>query len=168
MFNVTHFTIAIDSHTEESFSLRSYETSAVDQSGRSNRNMYNDTGVRFLYVPGMRLATYTQSFAVSTKGLYLAVVDRGSCTSITRIVVYYNVCPEQTVNLVCYPETVAPPFSNPQDREATGVCIDNASPATPTLELQCGIGGVWDDSIIAVCSCDPGYEKIDNICRGNA
>ena len=75
MFNVTHFTIAIDSRTEESFSLRSYETSAVDQSGRSNRNMYNDTGVQFLYVPGMRLATYTQSFAVSTKGLYLAVTE---------------------------------------------------------------------------------------------
>ena len=108
----------------------------------------------------------SESFSIDTNGLYLAVVDRGSCTSITRISVFYYICPEQTVNLVHYPETVAPPFENPQDREAIGVCINNASQVSADLILECKIGGEWEENLNATCLCNPGYEEKENSCSG--
>ena len=128
--------------------------------------MYSDTGIRLLYIAeGVELDFDNERFSINTNGLYLAVVDRGSCTSVTRISVFYYICPEQTVNLVHYPETVAPPFTNPQDREVTGVCIDNASQASADLILECKIRGEWKQNI-AMCSCNPGYEEKDNTCSG--
>ena len=145
----------------------SYGTDNIDEAGRPNKDMYSDTGVRLLYIAeGVELDFDSERFSINTKGLYLAVVDRGSCTSIIRISVFYYICPEQTVNLVRYPETVAPPFSNPQDREATGVCIDNASQASADLMLECEIRGEWEQNNDAMCSCNPGYEEEDNTCSG--
>ena len=129
--------------------------------------MYSDTGVRLLYIAeGDDLDFDSERFSINNNGLYLAVVDRGSCTVVTRISVFYYICPEQTVNLVRYPETVAPPFTNPQDRKATGVCINNASQASADLILECKIRGEWEQNDDAMCSCNPGYEEKDNSCSG--
>ena len=130
--------------------------------------MYRDTEVRLLYIAeDVELDFDSDRFSIdNNKGLYLAVVDRGSCTSITRISVFYYICPERTVNLVRYPETVAPPFTNPQDREATGVCIDNASQASADLILECKIRGEWEQNNDAMCSCNPGYEENGERCSG--
>ena len=129
--------------------------------------MYSDTGVQLSYITdeGVELDFDSERFSINNNGLYLAVVDRGSCTAVTRISVFYYICPEQTVNLVHYPETVAPPFTNPQDRKATGVCIKSASQASADLILECKIRGEWEQNI-AMCSCNPGYEEKDSSCSG--
>ena len=164
--NVT-FSSTAEGPTEQSFALWSYGTDNIDEAGHSDKDMYSDTGIRLLYIAeGVVLDFDSERFSINTNGLYLAVVDRGSCTSITRISVFYYICPEQTVNLIHYPETVAPPFSNPQDREATGVCIDNASQASADLTLECKIRGEWEENVDAMCSCNPGYEKNDSSCSG--
>ena len=103
---------------------------------------------------------------MSSKGLYLAVEDVGSCTRITRLYVFYYVCPSQVVNMVQYPETVSPPTTNPSDRTAIGTCIDNASQVSAgSLELDCNINGNWEDNDLS-CSCNPGYEIMMGACEG--
>ena len=157
---------------EQSFSLYTYETNVIDETGRVNDTFYSDTRVRLFHTT-LNLETEqllpidhdTQRFSISSTGLYLSVVDTGSCTVVNRILVYYNVCPYQVVNMVVYPETVAPPFSNPQDRVVTGTCVDNASPISGDLNLECKVSGIWGDTQV-MCSCNAGYENINGRCEG--
>ena len=105
-----------------SFSVWAYETNVIDETGCVNDTFYSNIGVRLFHTTEQGdQTTDSQRFTISSRGLYLSVVDGGSCTQISRILVYYNVCPYQVVNMV---ETVAPPFSNPQDRVVTGTCLD--------------------------------------------
>ena len=151
---------------EQSFSLYTYETNVIDETGRVNDTFYSDTGVRLFHTTEQGDQTIdSQRFTISSTGLYLSVVDGGSCTAITRILVYYNVCPYIVFNMVVYPETVAPPFSNPQDRVVTGTCVDNASPISGELNLECKVSGIWGDTQV-ICSCNAGYENINGRCEG--
>ena len=152
---------------QQSFSVWAYETNVIDETGCVNDTFYSDTGVRLFHTTDQgSQTTASQRFMISSRGLYLSVVDGGSCTRISRILVYYNVCPYQVVNMVVYPETVAPPFSNPQDRVVTGTCVDNASPISGNLnQLECEVSGVWGDTHV-MCSCNAGYENISGICEG--
>ena len=151
----------------QSFGLYSYETDVPDENGRGNQSFYMNTGTRFFHVQNSEEAeSDTQDFLVSSKGLYLAVEDVGSCTRITRLYVFYYVCPSQVMNMVQYPETVSPPSTNPSDRTAIGTCIDNASEVSGgSLELDCNIIGNWEDNDLS-CSCNPGYEIIMGACEG--
>ena len=161
------FSITTQCECQQSFSLWIYETNVIDETGRVNDTFYNDTGVRLFHSTEQGNQTTTSEyFTISSRGLYLSLVDGGSCTAISRILVYYNVCPYQVVNMVVYPETVAPPFSNPQDRVVTGTCVDNASPISGNLnQLECEVSGVWGDTQV-MCSCNAGYENISGICEG--
>ena len=105
-------------------------------------------------------------FTISSTGLYLAVVDKGSCTGIQRLVVYYDICPYQVKNLVIYPQTVAPSIGFSQDIDIVGSCVENASPVSANLQLTCELNGVWDNVVVS-CHCNPGYELFNNIsCDG--
>ena len=151
---------------QQSFSVWAYETNVIDETGRVNDTFYSDTGVRLFHTTDQgSQTTASQRFTISSRGLYLSVVDGGSCITISRILVYYNVCPYQVVNMVVYPETVAPPFSNPQHRVVTGTCVDNASPISGDLNLECKVSGIWGDTQV-MCSCNAGYENISGICEG--
>ena len=152
---------------QQSFSVWAYETNVIDETGRVNDTFYSDTGVRLFHTTEQgEQTTASQRFTISSRGMYLSVVDGGSCTRISRILVYYNVCPYQVVNMVIYPETVAPPFTNPQDRVVTGTCVDNASPISGNLnQLECEVSGIWGDTQV-MCSCNAGYENISGICEG--
>ena len=163
------FTSALSScpNCQQSFSMQSYETNIPDETGRVNQSFYQDTGARFFHrQDNEELESAVDSFTITSKGLYLAVVDTGSCTRITRLYMFYYVCPSQVVNMIQYPETVSPPTTNPQDRTAMGTCIDqHASPIDgATLELDCSINGNWETNELG-CSCDPGYEIIMDNCQ---
>ena len=153
---------------EPSFFVYSYETNVIDETGRVNQSFYTNTGARFFHTIGnVPQETDNRDISVSSKGLYLSVVDRGSCTLITRIFVFYYVCPYQVVNMVVYPETVSPP-SGSEDRTAIATCIDNASPVSGgSINLECDSGGIWETSDIS-CICDPGYEVVMEACEGIA
>ena len=152
---------------QQSFSVWAYETNVIDETGRVSNTSYSDTGVRLFHTTDQgSQTTASQRFTISSRGMYLSVVDGGSCTTISRILVYYNVCPYQVFNMVVYPETVAPPFSNPQDRVVTGTCVNNSSPISGNLnQLECEVSGVWGVTQV-MCSCNAGYENISGICEG--
>ena len=40
-------------------------------------------------------------------GMYLAAQDTGTCVSISRLTVFYYVCPQQVLGFISYPQTVA-------------------------------------------------------------
>ena len=89
-------------------------------------------------------------------GFYLAVVDFNTCVTLSRILVFYYVCPEETSELISRPETVD---SESVEGSATvaGECVGNSSTesgADPLL--TCGARGQWQ--VIVPCLCNPGYE----------
>ena len=152
---------------QQSFSIQAYETNIPDETGRVNQSFYQDTNTRYFHRQNNEeVESAVDTFTITSKGLYLAVVDTGSCTRITRLYVFYYVCPSQVVNMIQYPETVSPPTTNPQDRTAMGTCIDqHASPIDGAiLELDCSINGNWETNELG-CSCDPGYEIIMGNCQ---
>ena len=155
---------------EQSFFVYLYETNVIDETGRVNQSFYMNTGARFFHTIGdVPQESDNSDISVSSKGLYLSVIDTGSCTLINRISVFYYVCPYQVVNMVVYPETVSPPSSgNFEDRTAIATCIDNASPVSGgSTNLECDSGGIWKTSDIS-CICDPGYEVVMEACEGIA
>ena len=137
------------------FDVLKYETSTIDPVTARN-TLY--------YVPVDNLATLealeeqtdTLNIALSTieTGFYLAVVDRGTCIVINRLVVFYYICPAETVNLVTRPRTLAPPVGTLQ---VTAECVENARPASgDSLTLICLSAGEWLDSPNG-CVCVPGF-----------
>ena len=93
--------------------VRVYWTNTPDETERNNTSNYNTVATRLLHTTndGQRKSDHEDVEVPSNiTGLYLALVDEGTCVSITRLVVSYNVvvCPEQTLNLIIYPQTIAP------------------------------------------------------------
>ena len=133
--------------------------------GRGNISYYSYAGLRLIHTAVEGAITDSETFTVSSSGLYLAILDQGSCTVINRIVVYYNVCPYQVFNKAAYPETVAPQGNFDPDKNVNAACIDNASPTSPnSLSIKCRILGVWVGS--ASCQCNAGYEANGTVCQG--
>ena len=72
---------------------------------------------------------------------YFAVQDETSCIVITRMIVFYYVCPQQTSDLIHYPETIAPTSAA---STVVASCVENAATEngrSPTV--FCSSGGVW-------------------------
>ncbi len=60
---------------------------------------------------------------------FLAIRDESTCIVVSRLLVFYNVCPQETVGLVMRPEILAPiieRLSTPI--EVTAQCVIGASP----------------------------------------
>ena len=104
----------------------------------------------------------------SSTGLYLAVVDSspGTCISISRLALFYYVCPEQVVNLVKYPETIFPTLISDSDLFLGTTYMDNAILTSVDNELECSRRGRWEANNV-VCSCMEGYYLLgDSSCEG--
>ena len=97
--NMTHSSCSSCRKITHSFSIWTYQTNEMDESGRNNISLYQYSGINVTNTH----ATTT----VSKSGLYLAIVDEGACTEIQRIVIYYSIChdcvPHDTSETV-YPE----------------------------------------------------------------
>ena len=145
---------------QQTFEVWTYQTDEPDEVNRGNISYYSYAQVRLIYNASEGFTIDSRDFAVSSSGLYLAVLDQGSCTVIIRIVVFYKVCPYQVSNKAVYPETLAPQRATDGDREVSATCIDNASPLSPdSINLKCRFTGLWTTS--ASCTCNPGYEPIN-------
>ena len=165
--NVTFATDSTCTNCQQSYSISAFQTNEINETFRANSSAYYDTGVRLFHTAGQDRFSFRQGrFKITSTGLYLAVVDKGSCTAIQRLVVYYDICPYQVKNLVIYPRTVAPSISYSQDIDIIGSCVENASPVSANVQLTCELNGVWDDVDVS-CSCNPGYELKNTIsCDG--
>ena len=96
---------------QRTFNTHVYETSSVDPLGARNLNNYrqvqrvspdNTTGIRLNKTININFNTDHSSF-------YFAIQDETSCLAIGRLIFFYYVCPQQTADLILYPETIAPP-----------------------------------------------------------
>ena len=89
-------------------------------------------------------------------GFYLAVVDLGTCVTITRILILYYVCPEETSELISRPEAIDSEFIEGTP-SVEGECVENSSTESGVDPLLiCGAGGQWQ--VIKPCLCNPGYQ----------
>ena len=89
---------------------------------------------------------------------YLAIQDEGSCLTITRLIVFYHVCPSQTIDLTHVPETIAPLTGSPPIT-VKGHCVEKALTEDDSApKLTYSPGGIWRTSLLdSGCSCEPGY-----------
>ena len=101
------------------------------------------------------------NFITNHSSFYFAVQDETSCMVITRLLVFYHICPPETAEMIIRPKTIAPLIS----RRAvplliTGKCVNNASPIHSGAQgptVKCNEGGIWSLIPNLGCKCDQGY-----------
>ena len=110
-------------------------------------------------------------FETNEDGFYLAIVDEGTCIGITRVIVFYNVCPGGVEDLVVRTETIAPRIERiSQPFTVSAQCVEGASPENEvSARLNCNQGGVWTEIPGSGCRCNPGLTTSEDgrSCRGN-
>ena len=152
-----------------SFLLEVWETSTIDRTHARNTSNYrrvqrvapnSDSGLV------SQTASIPVDFNTNETGFYLAFVDDNTCIAITRIIVFYYVCPAMTLDLVIYPEVLSPPISNFVPRTVIGQCVNEAlgelSGRNPSLQcIQAGIWGALQEG--TGCQCNPGFVAVENV-----
>ena len=141
----------------QSFEVYKWQTSTIDRSAAANTNNY----VRVDRV-SPDVTSGTMSFVdhldidlEDEDGFYMAVVDLSTCVSITRVLVLYYVCPEETSELISRPEALQSQVS------VTGECVEKSSTMSGSDPvLSCGARGEWQ--VIIPCLCNPGYQLDNN------
>ena len=108
--------------------------------------------------------TVTVNLNTNHSSFYFAIQDETTCIVVTRVIVFYHICPTQTVDLIFHPEVIAPAIGS---IIITTVCTVNAEPenglAPQGLVLVCSAEGVWNRG--AACRCIDGYFHANETCR---
>ena len=156
-FNITFIGCDISRQCRRTFDVYKWQTSTIDQSAARNTSNYEKVDrVSRPVSDGTGLSTETLDIDLDAEsGFYLAVVDMGTCISISHILVLYYVCPAETSQLITRSEATTP------DNIVIGECVENSSPLfEPDPVLSCGAEGQWD--VIVPCRCNPGFELDDS------
>ena len=141
----------------QSFEIRKWETSAIDSKVTKKIENFVLVGSLSPNVSNNGIGTQTErinvEFDTQESGLYLALVDHGTCVLVHRVLVFYNgaLCSGEQTGLIQHPEVIPP-----QNR-VVGKCVANSS----TLDgldpaLQCTDEGHW--RVLTSCLCGPGFE----------
>ena len=144
----------------QSVPIHFYWTNTLNDTERNDTSNYGDPAARLLHIGnnGMReSANLVTPVSAGFNGMYLALVDEGTCVSISRLVVSYTVCLAQNLDLISYPQTIAPTLNNIADKLVPVSCVEGAS-STEAESLECNIGGLWGSMGTTVCQCDSGYQ----------
>ena len=149
----------ISRQCRQSFDVYKWQNSTIDRAAAANTTKYirvgrvspADTGGNEDFVNDLDI-----QLDDNEDGFYLAVVDLSTCVTLTRILVLYYVCPEETSELISRPEAI-----DSESIEGTppveGECVENSSTESGADPLLiCGAGGQWQ--VIKVCLCNPGYQ----------
>ena len=86
------------------------------------------------------------NFATNESGFYFTIRDEDTCLTVTRVIVFYNICPQETVEFMIQSETISPPITTPSQEplRVIGHCVANASTESgPAPSLTCSPGGTW-------------------------
>ena len=90
---------------QDTFNTHVFETSSVDSAARNHCQVH-------------RVSPDDTSGARMNETVHFAIQDETSCIVVTRVLVFFRVCPQQTFDLIYHPETTAPvarnQFSNTQ------------------------------------------------------
>ena len=149
----------ISRQCRQSFEIYKWQTSTINKTAAASTANYIKVG-RVSPSVTSRVTAFTEQQDIQLDsdedGFYLSVVDLGTCVTLTRILVLYYVCPEDTSELISRPEAI-----DSESIEGTpsveGECVENSSTefgADPLL--ICGAGGQWQ--VIVPCLCNPGYQ----------
>ncbi|XP_043819227.1 ephrin type-B receptor 4 [Dromiciops gliroides] len=91
-------------------------------------------------------------------GFYLAFQDQGACMALLSLHLFYKKCPQLTVNLTHFPETVPHELVVP----VPGSCVADAVPASgPGPSLYCREDGQWAEQPVTGCTCAAGHEAAE-------
>ncbi|CAI8044856.1 Ephrin type-A receptor 4-A [Geodia barretti] len=118
----------ISRQCRQSFELYKWETSAIDRNGATNTNNYVRVG-RVSPSVTSGVTSFVDSHNIelgTTGGFYLGVVDLSTCVTLTRILVLYYVCPEETSELISRPEAIESQ-SLEGSPSVEGECVENSS-----------------------------------------
>ena len=156
---------------QRTFNTHVYETSSVNTTG-ARRNLNNYRQVQRVspdITTGARVnETITINFKTNHSSFYVAIQDETSCMSIKRMLVFYYICPRQTVNLISHPEIIAPPFPTTENSLVlvTTYCVENAKPENGRAPLLiCSNGGIWSSIPGSGCRCVAGYFLHNETCK---
>ena len=146
------------------FALKEYEASTENSTAARDTWNYQIVTRVATREENRQNQTNEINFESEESGFYVAIVDEGTCVAVTRIIMFYNVCPEENEELVMRPETLAPiveclsiPFT------VTAECVAGASPDNgDAVRLNCNQGGIWTTIPGSGCSCNPGFSTSDD------
>lgn len=148
---------------ERSFGLSRYDTSNVDNTVARNTSNYPYPVVLIANYTGdsqRGIITLEQSFDTDEEGFYLAFTDGPTCILITRVIVYYNICPQETEEFTIRPETIAPRIDL---LTITAECVEGATPENGVApRLTCSQGGEWNTVPNEGCHCNTGFIAAEN------
>ena len=93
---------------------------------------------------------------------YFAIQDETTCIIISRMIMFYHICPRQTYDLIDHPQTIAPRFASNNEAVApitvTTTCVDNAEGENGVASLVfCSSGGLWSTPAGKGCCCMRGF-----------
>ena len=100
-----------DQGCQRTFVLEAYETSTVDSTTARNTSNYRQID---RVAPFDDSGTVSQNqtreinFQTNEDRFYLAIRDESTCIVVSRFLVFYDVCPQETVDLVMRPQTFLP------------------------------------------------------------
>ena len=158
----------ISRQCRQSFDVYKWQTSTINKNAAANTaNYIRVDRVSPAVTDGNEHFVDSLDIELNTEnGFYLAVVDLSTCVTLTRILVLYNVCPEETSELISRPEAI-----DSESIEGTssveGECVENSSTESGADPLLiCGAGGQWQ--VIKPCLCNPGYQldSSQDLCSG--
>ena len=106
-------------------------------------------------------ATITVNFNTNNSSFYLAIQDETSCIVVTRVIIFYSICPNQMLDRISYPMTIAP-VAGTGALTITAACVVNAEPVNGIApKLICSAGGIWSTISVAECRCVRGALDIE-------
>ena len=152
------------SSCQQSFLLNLYETPNITVTNSLNVTKYSTFTNSIVEISQNPTGNVSQIKDVPVPltgkgGMYLGIQDTGSCVSINRLTVYYYVCPQQKVDLMIYPQTVA---NGPVVKL---LCTTGASiMSQQSPQARCGRLGMWG-SPIGGCVCSLGYTQVGQTCK---
>ena len=148
---------------QRTFNTYVYETSLVSDAVRKNLSNYRQvTRVSPDITTGARVnETVVVTFQTNEPFFYFAVEDETTCITVTRMIIFYNVCPSQTIDFISASETITP---------ATGVALVGASCTSNAVtedgnapRLICSSDGTWT-VLGSGCQCAPGSGFMNRSC----
>jgi len=102
------------------------------------------------------------TFNTNATGFYLALVDSNTCIAVTRILVFYHVCNKMSMDLILYPETIAPLSGL---KTVTTQCAEGAEgELMADVAINCLPNGVWASVQAGTgCRCMPGFIQLEGL-----
>ena len=165
---------------QRTFNTHVFETSSENATRARNTTNYRQVKrVSPDITTGARVnETIDLNFNITNcSSFYFAIQDETSCMVITRLMVFYHICPKEIADLVIRPETIAPPISRGSSLfQIIAKCVANASPimamsglnVIPGPKVKCTERGLWYSLAELGCKCNHGYLPSVNrqTCKG--